>query len=206
MGVVLDERPVQQDGLEEYTERINTTCIALQSYDKEEVIHELAFEALTIIKNMKIEDAGDALLYCASLNLLNTYVKQRNSLIGYSFKDEIHYMTSILLNLDLDDVYIDYHDSEVLLVVQIFHIQFSFHYVKKKQEIVDLCNSRHYMKLEWDGVRKQMCATTLYNEVRKNKIRVCNITYRGKLLEKKIERMLSVYKEGKTNFKELIKS
>lgn len=191
---------------EEYVERINRLCINLQDFDKEVVDDNLAYEAYSIIRNIKIEEAGDVLLYCCSMNLLNTYVKQKNSKIGYGFKDDIHYMTSILLNLDIEDVYIDYQDSESLLVVQIFSIQFSFHYVKKKNEIISLCNSHHHKKLEWDGIRKQKCAVSLFKKIRLNTLRTCGLTYRGKDLNDKIAKMMSVYKEGKSNFESLLRS
>ena len=192
--------------LETYTKLLNTTCIELQECDKEIVSADTAYEAYAIIKNIKIEDAGDALLYCASMNLLNTYVKQKNSEIGYGFKNDIHYMTSVLLNLDIDDVYIDYQDAECLLVVQIFSIQFSFHYVKKKNEIIQLCHSRHYKEMLWDGVRKQKCAVTLFQLARQNEDRICNLTYRGKSLSDKIARMMLVYWEGKSSFRDLLRT
>ena len=190
---------------EEYIESINNLCITLQDFDKEVVEDELAYEAYSIVKNIKIEEAGDVLLYCASMNLLNTYVKQENSKIGYDFKNDIHYMTSILLNLDIEDVFIDYQDSESLLVVQIFSIQFSFHYVKKKSEIISLCNSHHHKELEWDGIRKQKCAVSLFDRVRLNTLRTCGLTYRGKNLNDKIARMMAVYKEGKSDFASLLR-
>ena len=150
------------DALELYVEKLNLKCIELQEFDKEIVSEEMAYEAYAIIQNIKIEDVGDVLLFCASMNLLNTYVKQSNSKIGYGFKNDIHYMTAILLNLDIDDVYINYIDKESLWVVQIYSIQFSFHYVKKKHEIICLCNSRHHRELIWDGVRKQKCAVSIF--------------------------------------------
>ena len=191
---------------EKYTEQVNNLCIDLQDLDKEIVEDALAYEAYAIIKNISIEDAGDVLLYCSSMNLLNTYVKQKNSKIGYGFKDDIHYMTNALLNLDIDDVFLDYQDSESLLVVQIFSIQFSFHYVKKESEIISLCNSHHHKELEWDGVRKQKCAVSLFEKTRSNTLRTCGLTYRGKNLNDKIARMMSVYQEGKSDFKSLLHS
>ena len=152
---------------------------------------------------MKVEDAGDALLYCASLNLLNTYVKQKDSKIGYVFKNDIHYMLSVLLNLDIQDVYIDCQSQTSLLVVQIFSIQFSFHFIKKNKELDELSNTYHCRELPWDGIRKQKCALTLFDLARKNKLRTCGITYRGKPLESKIARMLMLYHEGKATFDNL---
>ena len=124
--------------LEECCFVTNQRCIELQDGEKQIVSHIKAFEALSYIKNMEIVDAGDALIYCAAMNLLNTYVKQKDCLLDYSFKTEIHYMTNILYNLNIEDVYVDFKDSEQLLIVQIFDIQFSFHFVKKKRVIEKL--------------------------------------------------------------------
>lgn len=190
---------------ESFVQSLNDKCIEKQELDKEIVPANVAYEAYAIVKNIRIEDAGDVLLYCASMNLLNTYVKQPDSMIGYAFKEDIHYMTSVLLNLDIDDVFIDYQDREALLIVQIFSIQFSFHYVKKRNEIVRLCNSRHFKELIWDGVRKQKCAVSLFSHAKENTERFCNLTYRGKALDEKIDRMMTVYRSGKSTFKDLLK-
>lgn len=206
MGVVLQREEIQTlDKLDDYTCKVNEMCRSLQETEKEYVSDDIVFEAMTIIKNMRIEDAGDVLLYCAAMNLVNTYVKQKNSMLGYGFKRNIHYMTSILLNLDIDDVYIDYQDVESLLVVQIYQIQFSFHYIRKKDEIISLCNSRHHKNLVWDGIRKQKCAVTLYTTVRENEIRTCNLTFRGKSLQSKVVKSVGLYYEGKISFADLKK-
>ena len=76
---------------------------------------------------------------------------------------------------------------------------------KKKNEIVNLCNSRHHKVLVGDSVRKQKCAVTIFETAKKNKIRVCNLTCRGKSLSDKIPKMMAVFNEGKSNFKDLLR-
>lgn len=183
--------------------KVNDMCRSLQETEKEYVNDDIAFEALVTIKNMRIEDAGDVLLFCGAMNLLNTYVKQKSSRLGYGFKQNMHYLTNILLNLDGDDVYIDYQDDGSLLVVQIYQIQFSFHYIRKKSEIISLCNSGHRKDLLWDGIRKQNCAVTLYKAVWGNNIRTCNLTFRGKPLRAKVLKANELYLEGKMSFSDL---
>ena len=204
MAVITIEKTTPALDLQEYTKALNDTCKNLQGSEKEFVPDEKAYEAYCVVKNMHISDAGDVLLFCASMNLLNTYVKQKNSKISYKFKKDIHYMTNVLLNLNISDVFIDYQENEALLVVQIFEIQFSFHFVRKKKEIIQLCKSHHYKELLWDGIRKQKCALSLFESVRKNQIRTCGVTFRGKPLDAKINKMLAIYLDGKSSFEELI--
>ena len=45
-------------------------------HEKEFVENETAAKAIIIIKNMRINKIGDAFLYAAALNVMNTCVKQ----------------------------------------------------------------------------------------------------------------------------------
>ena len=58
----------------------------LQESEKEHVTLEDATLAYAIIKDIRYKDVLDFYLGSASLNLLNTYVKQKDSLIDYRFK------------------------------------------------------------------------------------------------------------------------
>ena len=42
------------------------------------------------------------------------------------------------------------------------------------------------------------------NAAKESSIRTCNLTYRGKSLADKITRMMTVYREGKSTFKDLL--
>ena len=64
---------------------------------KEIVSPTLCDEALSNIKNLMIYSKEDVILFCASLNSLNTYVKQKNSDIGYGFKHSINRLFFALL-------------------------------------------------------------------------------------------------------------
>lgn len=68
---------------------LNENCIRRQDLEKEIISDDNAFFAYTYIKNMSISDAGDVLLFCSCLNVLNTYVKQPNRKIGYAFLKRI---------------------------------------------------------------------------------------------------------------------
>ena len=54
--------------------------------------------------------------------------------------------------------------------------------------------------IKWDGVRKQKCALTIYNNCRSNKLLRSNITYRGADLDMVVDRYLDNYRRGYMDF------
>lgn len=196
-------------GFERFCRELNALCLALQDAPREVLSEEDAFKAYAYIKHMRIADAGDVVLFCAAMNLLNTYVKQDQDDIGYAFKQETEHLVGILWNVPIDDVLVDYQmdKGSSLLVVEIFGLQFSFHQIQKTEELkkLDAQNVTENV-LKWDGVRKQMCAKTLFDRAAANRERRCMETYRGKDLEEKIESMLANFRKGTMGFGELIRS
>ena len=89
------------------------------------------------------------------------------------------------------------------MVVEVAGIQFSFHNVPVNKDMIQFSRSKA-AKLEWDGVRKQMCANSIFESVKKNKTRCSNSTFRGKNLEEKVNVMFRKYKEGKVDFQTLV--
>ena len=73
---------------------LNEICKEKQDGEKEYINSEDAFLALFYMKNILMKDSGDVLLFCASCNLLNTYVKQKDSLLGYGFKNKINHLVT----------------------------------------------------------------------------------------------------------------
>lgn len=191
---------------ERFCREMNKSCLALQEGPKEIVSGEEAFLAYAYIRQMRIADAGDVILFCAAMNLLNTYVKQDQDDIGYGFKGETDHLVGVLWNAPIADVKVDYQRDKgmSLLVVDIFGLQFSFHNIGITEELKKL-DAQHVTEnaLKWDGVRKQMCASTLFGRARENMLRRSNETFRGKDLEKKIVKMLGNYREGKMTFSDL---
>ena len=53
----------------DYTDLVNRTAIALQE-NKEYISHVEAATAAAYIRDIAIKEPGDALIYCAALNLL----------------------------------------------------------------------------------------------------------------------------------------
>lgn len=184
---------------------VNQECIKLQGTEKE-VVDELdAFAAYAYVKNMYLGGAGDVLLFCSALNLLNTYVKQKNSKVTYKFKNELGYLIGIAVNTTCEGVSFDLQKdgNNPLLVIQIYCIQFSFHNIPITKELTALRQKHLTTSLEWDGVRKQNCAVTLFKLAVNNMICRSNETFRGKDLEKKVQKLIENYSLGKMGFSDI---
>lgn len=189
----------------EFCDELNRKCISLQLLPKEVISHEEAFEAYSYLKNMKLQNSGDILIYCSALNLLNTYVKQKDKKIGYGFKRELGYLVGIALNLDIEDILYDLQTEEKnsLMIVQVGSVQFSFHNIDVTKEVKTLKERYNCRRIEWDGIRKQNCASSIWRYAIKNNLRTCNLTYRGKNLNNKITKMTERYKNGEIDFCDL---
>ena len=147
---------------------------------------------------MKLELEGDFLLFLACINLLNTYVKQNDAKIGYAFKREIDYFIDVCIRKNNNVLRISEENDGSkgnLLMIQINSIQFSFHSALYKNDGIVLDNT-----IKWDGIRKQKCALTIYNNCRSNKLLRSNITYRGTDLDMVVDRYLDNYRRGYMDF------
>ncbi len=138
---------------------------------KEQVSYELCQKAYLIAKNLKIHTKKDVILFCAAMNLLNTYVKQSDSSIGYGFKKYIKHLFVALSKHSIQNVRVgmDVQTSKkrkeiAYVIIQIDNVQFSFH------QIV-LTDVAHYLEeivepLAFDGLKKQVCAVTIFEMVK----------------------------------------
>lgn len=177
---------------------LNDECKRLQNSDRENISDDDAFRAYLYIKLMKIELEGDFLLFLACINLLNSYVKQDGAKIGYSFKREIDYFLEICLRKNNRMLKIcEENDGSKgnLLIIQLYSIQFSFHSIKYRYSETELDKD-----MEWDGIRKQKCALTIYKRCIDNKILRSNITFRGEDLLCQIEQYMDSYRKGCIDF------
>lgn len=137
---------------------------------KEKVSSDLCFEALSIVKNQMVYTKEDVIRFCAALNLLNTYVKQPDSKIGYDFKGCINRLFIALMMQNIPGVKVGMEiaptkkGSEVAyVIVQIDDVQFSFHQIKlTKNAYLLKKNTDIVQNLEFDGLRKQVCAVSIY--------------------------------------------
>ena len=182
-----------------YTKELYKLAIELQD-DNEIIGEEDIIKAIFYINNMYIEDTGDCLIFLAALNLCNAYVKYDRNNIGYSFKKGIKYIIDVLNNRDIKDICVNKVDNNgKLYLFQIGDIQFSFH--DEKDVLVD---EKYVKNLMWDGVRKQKCAKAIFESVINNKIRVTNVTFRGRNLTEKMRQVLDNYKTKKIDVKDML--
>lgn len=182
-----------------YTKELNNIAKNLQEAN-EIITEEDAVKAITYLNNIYIEDTGDCLIFLSALNVCNTYVKQTNSKIGYTFKKCIKYLIDILNYRDILDISISIEKNNgTLYLFQIGDIQFSFH----DEKMVEI-NQKYLKELSWDGIKKQRCAKTILDSAIKNKLRTTNKTFRGKDLTEKVEKTLENYKQNKIDIKDLL--
>ena len=182
-----------------FCQKLNQECIKLQDIEKEEITEELAFEAYSYITQMSLELPGDFILFLSALNLLNTYVKQTDAKIGYSFKKQIDYFLEVCIRKNRNILSIN-QDSDTkgkLLMIKINDIQFSFHGVACQYEGIEQTLDK---TMEWDGIRKQKCAVTIFQKCKENQILRSNKTYRGANLLEKVNKYVDNYKKGTMNF------
>ena len=192
--------------IDDYARKMNEVIISKQDGEKEIVSEIDIVKACTYLDNMALRSRGDMLLYCASLNLCNTYVKQPDSKIGYLFKNELGFLLAIAINTDIEGVFFDIQeDKGSLLVVQIANIQFSFHNVSR-YKLGKITRKPSLLKsIEWDGVRKQKCANTVFYLAEANPFEITGKTFRGKSLADKVERTVETYLDGKRSFSDIVK-
>ena len=120
-----------------------------------------ALGALIVLNFIKYEKVPDAFLAISALNLLNRYVKQKDSRIGYQFRihlinvlkgiEDIDQRKSILLGYDVS--------RDNLLIIQFWNFQFSFKSEKLTEQVKQLLSKKN---IYWDGIKKQPCSKTIF--------------------------------------------
>ena len=152
---------------EEFVKQAQEKFKSLQDEKKEVVKEETAVKAFAILKNISYLTAADFYIGSACVNTLNTYVKQDDSKIGYSFKSELLNLISCLYQHPQPGVLIDKQSDKhmTLLVIQFYgQVQFSFHGVQVSPEWEEIARKENaeFGTIQWDGVRKQRCAETVF--------------------------------------------
>lgn len=151
----------------EDVEKLKNKLSGLQK-EPEVISREDFIRAKTNVSIMTLETTEDAFLYFASLNLLNTYVKQNKKAISYGFKQEVISGFDAVINNGISGVTYNYDKKEGVLVVNVAGMQFSFHqvlpsakmdYVKNFEFNLD---QKYYSEKSWDGLRLQPVAKTVF--------------------------------------------
>ena len=139
-----------------------------QNTAEPEVVSEESFvRARANIDTMFILNEKDAFLFYASLNLLNTYVKQNKNKISYGFKEHVKSaFDSIIMNKIKAEYF--YDNQEKVLIVNIQGVQFSFHNVEPSAKMTfarlfeNKLDHKYYQPQQWEGLRLQPVAETLF--------------------------------------------
>lgn len=127
---------------------------------------EDALQALAILNQIVLVESGDYLLYAASVNLLNRYVKINKKDLDYRFKNYVYpFMYTIMLEKPyFIRMYtmIDHNMRSLpLMMIDIMGIHCSFHQLRH-DVIENMARELNYSFsfFDWDQIRKQQCATS----------------------------------------------
>ena len=153
-------------------------------------------KAYAILYHAKVENSYDVYLFLASINLLNTYVKQNKKAISYSFKSRIFFINDIIATSNFSDIKINYlaSKSELLLMYEVLGVQFSFHGIIMEKGIWDMLK-KYQAQFSWDGIRKQKCAKTVFDTIlSKKELTALTRDYRN--LFEYLDEIIDLYKKG----------
>ena len=153
-------------------------------------------KAYYILYHAEIKNSSDVYLFLASINLLSTFAKQNKKRISYSFKSRIFFLNDLLIYNDFSDIKVCYLASKAssLYMVQVNDVQFSFHEIRIEKGSWDLLK-KYQAQLSWDRIRKQKCATTVFNAAL-NKNDLTNQTRNYEDLKLKLEEVIDRYNKG----------
>ena len=136
----------------------------------EEVIDEesvrKAYLNIILLRN-NIKTKNDCFKFLASVNLLNSYVKKDYALEeikkSYIFKN---FISDVIEDIILNKISgVDIYYTKEIVYIKINGYQFSFHYVKETDIIREYKNSARNIKQEWEGIRLQPIALSIFNKV-----------------------------------------
>ena len=137
----------------------------LQMNDYEIISDEAVISAMSVLNFIKYNKVPDAFLGCAALNLINAYVKQDNSKLNYSFK---RHLCNILKGIeDIQQpksiqIYYDPINNQNIIYIVFGDFQFSYKAARFSTQVKRLLSKK---TVEWDGIRKQHCAKTIFDFV-----------------------------------------
>jgi len=159
-----------------------------------------AIRAIAILNQMRLDRPGDYLLYAASVNLLNRYVKIDKHSLNYRFKNYLYpFLNTIMIEKPpLIRIY-TMNDANLhnlpLILVDIMGIHCSFHQLR--HDIIEYFAHKHqykFISFDWDKIRKQQCAVTFFNLSMENHKHLSRQTCNQKDLFESIQLSIIKYK------------
>lgn len=145
------------------------------SVEAKKVDNKQAKKAYILLKTMMLNNVEDYYLYFASINLLNAYTKQGDATEEFKGRYSHKYfvtqaLDSAIANNMLGVTFSHNKDGkDHVLLVNIEGTQFSFHGVIPSGKMDFAANEEkiQHKKEEWEGVKLQPFAGTLFNEATK---------------------------------------
>ena len=155
--------------------------------------------AFVVLNNTCYKNAADVFLGCSALNLLYTYAKESDSQIGYSFKRHLIPIINGIEEMNQNEAIRVYKASDVsdsVLRISIWNFQFTFRVGENTSfpQWIELGK-----KIEWDGIRKQHCASMIFYGSLESKW-ISNLTQKNIELKSLVEEELMEYDNGLYHF------
>lgn len=146
-----------------YFEQLKSLVLKLKDANipEEEILEKDVVRALSVLNYIAYLSVADIFLGCAAVNLLNAYVKRKDSKVSYSFKCHLGPILNAIARLRPLFVTVGYDNSRNWHMLQIDFKGFQFSYKAIKQS--DFVKQLSGKALEWDGVRKQPYARTIFD-------------------------------------------
>lgn len=167
--------------------------------EPERISEEDVIAAFVILNYIKYEKVPDIFLGCAAANLLNTYIKQENTKINYQFRRHLENILKGIEDVNQTKTIKVFHEGSKksgLLMIVFWDFQFSFHAERVTSQISKI---QYKNEIEWDGIRKQLCAKSIFSFALKSNW-IKNETLEGCNLRELVEQEVLCYKEGGYKF------
>lgn len=168
------------------------------SNEKETIEIEDVIQAMNILNYTVYQNIADIFLGCASINLVNAYVKQDDAELNYEFRRHLIRILKAIEQTKDDNIIVIYDNTKGLriLMIQIAGFQFSF----KSERLSQLTKTLSYNNnIPWDGVRKQYVAKSIFDFAISNKY-ISNKTCIGKDLRVHISSEMADYEHNAYKF------
>ena len=135
-------------------------AIIIKIPDKNKILeHEQARIAYKNLK-MPINSRNDALVFLASVNLVNAYVKQDNAILfmkpKYIFKNILVDRLEEMISKNIEGVKIYFNVDTTY--IKILNLQFSFKYLPTNEFMKKYINCDKNKVQRWEGMKLQPCA------------------------------------------------
>lgn len=173
---------------------------------EERITEENIVKAMILLNLISYKNIADIFLGCAAINLVNAYMKQGESKLGYNFKRHLIDLLKGIEDISQPNtiqVVFDNRSKLQILMIVIWDFQFSYKFVYYSDVIKKLESPKI---IEWDGLRKQPYAKTIFEFALSSPF-ITKETLGGNNLLEKLNAEMLLYQSGYYKFqdKKLIK-